>query len=216
MPATTADETPLLARAPPRRSPYWPETRLLRHVLRAITVNLFNRKSALPKAWRVELSIPFTSYSSSCTTYTFTGLHAFAMFTFCPESLPTYPQRTALIESLLVALQGYWSYMSDVDGVGMETYIHCVDRTSALMLIGWQFYKWGVLLAPTLTEGEKCWLWIFLSVGMFAKLRGYRAVMDGDLLAFRFWHIMWHLWLPLAILAFHQQRWHHCSYCSYL
>jgi hypothetical protein len=208
-------ETPLLSRRTELRKNFWPETRLLNHTLWAVSVNVFNKKSALPKAWRVELSIPFTAYSCSSSTYTVVGLHALLMFLLCPESIPEYPQQAALIESTLVALQGFWSYSSDVDGVGMETYVHCVDRFSAIALLAFQLYKWTFIIT-SLGEGEKAWIWLWTSVAIFSKLRGYRAIIDTDLHAFRIWHIMWHFWLPLAILAFHQQRWSTCEACSIL
>lgn len=203
-----------LSRPSSSKSSLKPETRLIRHAFKAVTVNVFKTKSALPSSWRAELSIPFTCYSCSSFTYSAVGLQALVLFTYCPEAIPEYPRSSALWEARLVVLQGVWSYCSDVMNAAQDSMWHCVDRFSAVALFSWQLYKLGFLLDVGIPEEEKAWLWLWLSATIFAKVRGYRGILDGELHAFRFWHIVWHITLPFSIASWQWWRWHNCEACG--
>ena len=175
----------------------------------------FSPRSIIHRRWRITLAIPWTKYAASCFAYTVVGIHSFALFYFCPQAIAAWPTEYALPESLLVIVQGFWSYASDVHAIGHTSYWHVVDRFSAQLLFLCQFVKYGLVLPDTLSYVEAIWLWLGLAIGVACKLMGHRCVVDGDALGYRDWHIAWHVSVPFAISVFQQARWMSCETCNW-
>jgi len=188
--------------------------RLLRHTLRMITYGALNRNSSIKPSWRTRLARPCSLYGLSCFAYTVVGLHSMALWLLCPQAIPEWPPHIAVPESFLVAVQGLWSFASDVVHVGQPSTFHVVDRVSALVLVAAQLAKFCWLLPRSLSVAERAWIWGGLAIGIACKVGGFKAVISGGSADFHRWHILWHLSLPLTFGAFHASRWHSCAVCG--
>ena len=195
---TSLSPTLAMAKAPPT---------LLQHTVRMITYGVWRRRSSISPSWRTHLSVPFSLYALSSFAYTAVGLQAVAMWMACPAAVPEYSAAIAIPEACLVALQGVWSFHSDVLHVGQDSIFHVVDRASAVTLVAVQLAKFAVFLPWSMTSAEVIGVWIGLVAGIFCKLRGYRAILRGSVESFRLWHILWHVSMPLTIGVLHSTRW---------
>jgi hypothetical protein len=187
---------------------------LLKHTLWMCTAGLGTMRSSIPNAWRPLLMQPSKHgmitwlYGASSFLYTLVGMQALIMFYVCPEAVPEWPQRVALVESGLVSMQGVWSFCSDVVNVGIPSRFHMIDRVTAISLMALQFLKYGVLVRPSLSLLEIAWIWLGLAVSVRCKLGGYQAILRNEAESYRAWHIAWHVSLPVVFGCFHAVRWH--------
>lgn len=96
-----------------------PGANLFLFALYMVTVGVFKTASTIPPEWRPNLSQPFTAYAVSSFFYTATGLLTLCQIFWCPLATPPgWSTRCATVEAVLICLQGFWSYWSDVVSIG--------------------------------------------------------------------------------------------------
>lgn len=177
------------------------------HALRMATVNLLRRSSSIDPRWRKQ-GLRTVTYTLSSLLYTVVGLITLLGLARCPQAVPEWPVAVAGPEAVLVALQGLWSYWSDVACVGLTSWAHPVDRVGALPLTALQCYKW-LLRMPRLgmSPREAAFMFSATVTAVGFKTLGYRAILARDMAAYRRSHTLWHTVLPLAVVAFNVSRW---------
>ena len=149
----------------------------------------------------------------------------------CPAASPIgWSAGQGLRESVLVILQGVWSYWSDVLAVGQVSWCrrhsvtrlsptpaprvaqvswaHPIDRASAVALTGFQLFKLLFLMLPTMSWPEVLWLAGGLAAGIYFKVADYYALFEGNALRYRRSHTLWHVCLPFAFTAHTLARWY--------
>mmetsp|Transcript_62590 Transcript_62590/g.104176 ORF Transcript_62590/g.104176 Transcript_62590/m.104176 type:complete len:250 (-) Transcript_62590:286-1035(-) len=186
----------------------WTVAAVLRHMLMQTTVMTCNSKSSISPRWRSHLTQPLAVYAISCWFYSSLGLLVLAQHAFCPQSLISgWPRHVNIMESVLVIMQGLWSYLSDVRDVGQESFFHIVDRVSAISLTGLQFFKLFVIPPGSLPFFERCWLLACLLIGLLFKVFDYYCIVTDDVHAYRRSHTLWHFTFPFGFGCFSLHCW---------
>ena len=195
------------ARAAPPMSSGPDAIALLKHTCRMWTVGAVSKRSSIHSSWRPDLSLPCTLYGTSAAAYVIVGVMAIIQAIGCPEALsPEWPAPLFAIEGAWVVLQGILSYNSDVRFVAIESWAHCFDRCSAIVLMNVQFFKFGGWLPMSVQE--RVLLWAGVLAGILCKIIGNRAILANRVVVYKHAHTLWHYLPPLAIGAFNFSRWH--------
>ncbi len=188
-----------------------PASSLLRHTARMWTSGALSLKSSVPTSWRRSLACPRNSplsamYAASSWLFTLTAMVGLLNLA-CPDAHLPWPAAFHATEGILLALQGYWSYLSDVKCVGTASWAHPVDRASAMFLVIVQFFKFVLVLPratpPVTSPAELAWVGVGVAFGVAVKVIGYRQLILGHERRYAIAHIMWHLSLPLVVGGFH-------------
>ena len=177
----------------------------------------FTNRSRIDPRWRTHLSRPCSLYGLSSWSYTAIGLLLLSHCLLCPAALAEWAvghPTLALGEACALTLQGGWSFLSDVLNIGRTSWLHSLDRVSALTLTFLQLVKFGVIMVPGMSAYELAYVWGGIGIGVAAKLMGSRAILDQSMAGFRGWHTVWHLELPAALGGFLVMRWRTCADCD--
>ena len=177
-----------------------------RHVVRSIASASTSRSNINP-AWRPRLSQPLSVYGFSCWTYSIAGILVLAQSLVCPTAFLPDWANVARKEGCALVLQGCWSFCSDVLNVGRPSRFHSIDRVSALMLTCIQIFKFGIIAPYAIRLDQLLWGWLSIVVGLSCKLMGSRAILADCVEDFYFWHCMWHLTLPVGLVAIPTAAW---------
>ena len=191
-----------------------PGQNLFLHALYMVTVGVFNTASTVNPAWRKNLSQPYTAYAVSSLFYTAAGLLTLAQTILCPGACsPGWPPGWAQPEAILVILQGFWSYWSDVAAIGTTSIAHPIDRFSAVCLTFFQFYKFGVMCAPHMGVVDAAWTSTTLALAIVCKMFDYRSMQANDIAFYRRSHFWWHVSLPFGFGSYVIYVWARCTKC---
>lgn len=165
---------------------------------------MWRRESSLPPGWRYQLYSPFSVYALSSFFISILGIQMLYQSVWCPDAAPGWPGFPhGVAEATWVIAQGAISYCSDGLYVGVSSWAHVADRSTAPLLFVLQVYKFCYLFLPWLTWPEKVWTWGFgLALGVLIKGLDNHAATTKNLELYRATHILWHAQLPAVFGAF--------------
>lgn len=98
--------------------------------------------------------------------------------------------------------------LSKGDDVSQVSWAHPIDRVSAVLLTFFQTYKVFFLMWSSLLWIEVLWLASGIVIGIYYKISDYSAILDGNALAYRRSHTLWHVCLPAAFISHSLARWY--------